>query len=149
MVSATELLPKPLVAVTVKADAPIAVGVPPIAPLALFKLNPAGSVPLVTAHEMGLLPPAANVKEYALPTKPAGSEDRVVIVGGAFTPRLNCLEPLPIALVAVAVKVATPTATGVPLRSPVDGFRARPPGSAPLLMLHVIGVLPEAMRVCE
>jgi hypothetical protein len=69
--------------------------------------------------------------------------------GEVFTVRLNCLDALPKALVAVMVTVATLIAVGVPAMTPVDGFRVRPAGSAPLITVHVMGVLPEAARVVE
>jgi hypothetical protein len=46
-----------------------AVGVPVIAPVAVFSDNPAGRVPLVSAQLYGVVPPlAASVAEYATPT---------------------------------------------------------------------------------
>ena len=68
---------------------------------------------------------------------------------GAFTVRLSCLDPLPNALVAVTVKVAVPAAVGVPAMTPVELFKVSPAGSEPPVTAHVIGVLPEALSVCE
>jgi hypothetical protein len=65
-----------------------------------------------------------------------------------LTLRLNCTELLPKALVAVTVKRALTAALGVPVRAPVDGFKASPGGSVPLLTPQVMGVVPEADRVC-
>ena len=53
---------------------------------------------------------------------------------------------LPALLVALTVKVAVPSAVGVPLISPVSAFRLRPAGRPPS-MLHVIGAVPVAVRV--
>jgi len=75
-----------------------------------------------------------------------------VIEGGvavAFTVRLNCLELLPPALVALTVNVKTPAAVGVPLKMPVADPRLSPPGSVPLVTAHVIGVVPVATNACE
>jgi hypothetical protein len=49
----------PAASVTWKVTDPLlaAVGVPEIAPLLAFKVNPAGSVPAVTVHLYGLVPP--------------------------------------------------------------------------------------------
>ena len=72
-----------------------------------------------------------------------------MIDGAAFTVRLSCVELLPKALVAVTVKVATPGVVGVPLMTPVEAFKVSPAGSVPLVTAHVIGALPEALRVWE
>ena len=53
---------------------------------------------------------------------------------------------LPALLVALTVKVAVPSAVGVPLISPVSAFRLRPAGRPPS-MLHVIGAVPVAVRI--
>ena len=42
-------------------------------------------------------------------------------------------------LLALTVKVNEPAAVGVPEIIPVEEFRLKPPGNAPLAMLHVIG----------
>ncbi len=44
-------------ACTVKFDVPAVVGVPAIAPVAAFNVNPAGSVPTVTDQVIGVAPP--------------------------------------------------------------------------------------------
>ena len=46
---AAALVPEPLVAVTVTEEDPADVGVPEITPLPVFKLNPAGKLPLAIA----------------------------------------------------------------------------------------------------
>ena len=83
---------------------------------------------------------------------PAGKGDTVVMEGGvagAFTVRLNPLELLPAELVAVTVKLETPAAVGVPLRTPVDEPRLNPAGSVPLATVQVMGAVPLAARVWE
>jgi len=69
--------------------------------------------------------------------------------GGALTVRLTCLELLPPALVARTMKVETLSAVGVPLMMPVEEPKLSPEGSAPVVTLHVSGVVPVAARVCE
>jgi hypothetical protein len=69
--------------------------------------------------------------------------------GEALTVRLNGMELLPKALVALTVNVDTPNPVNVPLIPPVDAFNVSPAGSEPLVTAHVIGVLPEAAKVWE
>ena len=66
------------------------VGVPLIA--APDSVRPAGSVPDVTDHVYGGVPPvAANVCEYAVPTVPFERGDGVVMVsGGGSIVMANC-----------------------------------------------------------
>ena len=47
------------VTLTVNEDVPDAVGVPEIAPVEAFSVSPAGSEPLLTLHEYGVVPPLA------------------------------------------------------------------------------------------
>ena len=55
------VFPTGFVALTVKSNEPIAVGVPVIAPVVSFKTMPAGSLPLDTAHVIGVVPVAASL----------------------------------------------------------------------------------------
>ena len=142
-----ELLPNALVAVSVKVATPAAVGVPPITPTVVLIVIPLGSAPLAIAQVIGVLPETPRVCKYGVPTWAAGSGEVVRIEGGPLTVRLSCLDPLPKALVAVTVKVATPAAVGVPLTRPVEAFNVSPAGKAPPVTAHVMGVLPEAARV--
>ena len=59
--SCTELVPKALVALTVKVAVPNTVGVPLMTPVEAFKVSPAGSAPPVRAHVIGVLPEALSV----------------------------------------------------------------------------------------
>ena len=61
--SCYELLPAALVARTVNVATPAAVGVPLRTPVEDPRLSPAGSVPLVTAHVIGVVPAATNACE--------------------------------------------------------------------------------------
>ena len=47
------------VTLTLNEDVPDAVAVPEIAPVEAFSVNPAGSEPLLTDHEYGVVPPLA------------------------------------------------------------------------------------------
>src|SRR5262245_42271940 len=109
------------VAVTVKVDTPAAVGVPEMAPLAAASARPAGSDPLVTAHEMGARPPAdARGLEYASVTSPSGSGDAVVMASPAKTEMLSGrLAVLALASVTWTVKLDVPAVDGVPETAPV------------------------------
>jgi hypothetical protein len=81
-----------------------------------------------------------------------GKGDEVTMEGGVagpFTVRLNGLESLPPALVALTVSVETPGAVGVPLMLPVEEPRVSPAGRVPLVTAHAIGVVPAATKVCE
>ena len=52
------------VTLTVNEEVPDAVGVPEIAPVDALSVSPAGSEPLLTLHEYGVVPPlACNVAE--------------------------------------------------------------------------------------
>ena len=64
----------------------------------------------------------------------------VIVIDSSFV-------SLPALLVALTVKVEVPAAVGVPLISPVSLFRLRPVGQSPFSTLHVIGVVPSALRV--
>ena len=61
--SCVELLPKALVAVTVKVATPGVVGVPLMTPVEAFNVSPAVSEPPVTAQVIGVLPEAVSVWE--------------------------------------------------------------------------------------
>gem|GEM_PF-5998761 len=66
---------------------PAAVGAPEMRPLAVSKLNPAGSAPPVTANVGAGSPAAVNEKVSAVPTIPAGSAVGVMVTacGTAMT----------------------------------------------------------------
>ena len=53
--------PAEFVALTVKLNVPVAVGVPVIAPFAALRINPAGSAPLPISHVIGVVPVAASL----------------------------------------------------------------------------------------
>jgi hypothetical protein len=64
-----------------------------------------------------------------------------------LTVMLRCFVSLPAAFSAFTVKLAVPSAAGVPDITPADLFRLSPEGRAPLATDHVIGAVPPAVRV--
>jgi len=61
MLRAFTTFPAEFVALTVKENVPIAVGVPEITPVPSFRLKPAGRVPVAIDHVIGVVPVAASV----------------------------------------------------------------------------------------
>ena len=76
-------LPLVLVALIVKSDLPATVGVPVISPVLSFMLSPSGKLPLATLQVIGVVPVAARVWLYAVPTTP--SARLVVVIVGAVS----------------------------------------------------------------
>jgi hypothetical protein len=67
---------------TVIAEEPDEVGVPEIAPVLVFRVTPAGKVPVVTANEYGSTPrETVKFSEYAVPAVPVIPEVGVVTTG--------------------------------------------------------------------
>ena len=56
-----ELFPTELVALTVKTNVPVVVGLPEISPVAEFKSKPAGNLPMEIDQVIGVVPVAARV----------------------------------------------------------------------------------------
>jgi hypothetical protein len=113
-----------------------AVGVPLIRPVDAFNARPLGSVPEVSDHVYGVVPPvAASVCEYGAPTWPLASDAVVIVkVAGAIVRlRLTFVvcagEPASVTLNASAVALAA--AVGVPPITPVEEFSVKPPGNVP------------------
>jgi hypothetical protein len=130
-----------------------AVGVPLIRPVDEFRVSPAGSVPDVSVHVYGAVPPVtANVCEYAVPSWPLGSDNvvivSVVIVSVKLTLAVCAGEPESVTL--KVSEVAFAAAVGVPLIRPVDEFSVSPAGNVPKVSVHVYGVVPPvAVNDCE
>ena len=80
MLRAFVALPAAFVATTVKLNTPVVVGMPEIAPVFQFRLKPFGILPPEINQDIGVVPLAASVSLYAVPTVPDG-RDVVVIVG--------------------------------------------------------------------
>ena len=71
----------------------------------------------------------------------------VPVLAAALTVIESDLASLPAEFVAVTVNENVPAAVGVPLITPVDALSAKPVGNVPLDMLHVMGVVPLAVKV--
>ena len=71
----------------------------------------------------------------------------MVTVGIAVMTILRSIVAFPSAFVATTVKSDVPIAVGMPVNAPVPVFKLKPAGSAPLLINHVIGVLPVTMSL--
>jgi hypothetical protein len=74
----------------------------------------------------------------------------VVIVGATalvLTTILSALVAFPTLFVALTVKLNVPAVVGVPVIAPVFTFKPKPAGRLPLVIDHVIGVVPVAARV--
>ena len=140
----------PLAAWTVKANEPAVVGVPLTIPLVAFSVRPGGNVPVAMDQVMGVVPVAVNVRLYAVPTVPFGGA--VLVIVGATVAVAMTMVTLWVALgsvplAACTVNVNEPAVVGVPLRMPLVPLRARLVGNVPVAMLHVIGVVPVAVKV--
>jgi len=130
-------------AFTVKPKLPAVVGVPVIAPVALFSARPAGSAPAEMEYVYGDVPPEAVADcAYATPAVAAVSTDGEMLTVGAFTANVYGRAPVngaPVPVdesVAVTVKLKLPAAVGVPDSRPaVDSVT--PAGSVPDVIAYV------------
>jgi hypothetical protein len=120
-----------------------AVGIPLIAPVAGFNVNPAGSVPEFSTQAYGSVPPVAvSANVYGEFTTPLGraavvitSGDMIVSVRGGVVVADCCGVPESVTLNVNGVAEAA--AEGVPLITPVVGFNVNPAGSVPAINDHV------------
>jgi hypothetical protein len=64
-------------------ETPAAIGLPLMMPPEEPRLSPAGSVPLVTAHVIGVVPAAIRVCEYAAPVTAVDKGEEVTMEGRA------------------------------------------------------------------
>jgi hypothetical protein len=125
------------------------VGVPEIAPVALFNCSPPGSAPLFTAYVKPPAPPVAETLPlYAVPTVPLGNSDapKTIAAGLAMpivyaTLLVSAGEP---ESVSFTVKLELAAAVGVPEMIPVPVPRDNPAGSDPVANDHVYGEIPPA-----
>jgi hypothetical protein len=137
------------VTLTVKVKEPDAVGVPVIVPLDAASVRPAGSAPELMLQLYGVVPPVApSVVEYAVLTRPDGTELVVICSGvtAAATVIVNdCVAVCAVGVVestTLAVKLKEPDVVGVPDIVPAVADRLSPAGNAPELMLQLYGVDP-------
>jgi len=138
--------PTALLALSVNAYVPAAVGVPDSTPTELSD-KPAGSGRLAGSkdHVIGVSPVADSVWLYATPVVPSGRVG-VVMIGGADTVMLRSFVSSPTALLALTVKEYTPPVVGVPVIAP-EAASESPGGSGklPVSSDHVSGVSPSAL----
>ena len=69
------------------------------------------------------------------------------MLAAVLTVIVSDLVLLPAEFVAATVNENVPAAVGVPLIVPVDALSDKPVGNDPLDMLHVMGVVPLAVKV--
>lgn len=126
---------------------------PVIAPVAEFKVNPAGNVPAVT---LKLVPPVALTWKLTdvPPVNVGGVVELIVGAGGMYTGALGDeIVPLnvwlddPYVVVAVTVNEYVPAVVGVPVMAPVAGSSVNPAGSVPPLIVKEVP--PETGRVTD
>jgi hypothetical protein len=116
----------------VKFDVPTIVGGPVIAPVDAFNDNPAGKVPVITAHVYGVVPPAATrVAEYAALTTPTGSDVVVIDSAGLIVIESACSAVRAPLSVTPTVKFDVPAVLGVPLITPAED-NDNPAGNVPI-----------------
>jgi len=128
---------------TVKADVvESAAGVPLIAPVDVLSDRPAGSVPVVTVHVYGAVPPAAAravLVGYAAPIVPLGSDVVVTDSGVDAAPivilrfAVDVAEGVAESLTCTVKRDVVALAAGVPVIAPVFGLRVRPAGKVPVV----------------
>ena len=68
----------------------------------------------------------------------------MVTAGSAETTIFRFTVALPTEFVALTIMSDAPATVGVPVIAPVDAFRLRPVGNEPVVIDHVIGVVPVA-----
>jgi len=119
---------------------PEAVGIPLSTPVLAFKLRPPGrDDPNATDHVRAPTPPdAENATEYGAPTAPVGSGEFVVMVNASLIGKENgFVTGAEAASFTCIVKLGLPAVVGVPLNTPVLGFRPSPDGRDPAATDHV------------
>ena len=127
------------VAVMVKVAAVVLVGVPVMAPVLVFKVRPAGSVPLVTAYTYGAVPAlAAALDEYGVPTVSEAFSVANVSTGQIFNANVRVpLQPRESVAGKVSEVPAPLLVVGVPLITPVEALKLKPEGSVPVVSASV------------
>src|ERR1039458_4934099 len=131
----------PLASVTLIVKVPAAVGVPVTAPVEVFRVRPAGNVPLPIENVYGAVPPVTVVGPLlnGTPTAPVLVPEQVTEIGGL----IGIVQPVPVApRESVTLIVKVPGAVGVPVTAPVEVFRVRPAGNVPLPIENVYGEVP-------
>ena len=135
----------PAVAVTFTLKFPAVLGVPEISP-ALLSESPEGR----DDNARHVTEPEADTESCCLTAYPTYPEmftlspSSVAIIFSVYD-----FEAVPYSFEAVTVKVKVPDSVGVPEITPVEALMLRPAGRVPEVTAHVIGAVPDAVRVCE
>ena len=133
--------PTELVTLIPNVKVPLFVGVPVINPVRVLRDSPGGNVPLTMKNRVGELV-ASIVWLKNAPIVP--EREAEITLGTERSVMVNLMLPagdVPPALLAVIPTVKLPTVVGVPLINPVEVFKVRPTGSAPLAMAKLVGEL--------
>jgi hypothetical protein len=122
----------PSESVTMMVKVPDAVGVPVTAPVDVFRVRPAGKVPLPIENVYGATPPVTVIGPLlnGTPTSPVLVAEQVTEIGGVIVITHPVAVP-PSESVTLIEKL--PEAVGVPVTAPVEVFRVRPAGSVPTI----------------
>lgn len=116
---------------------PAVFGVPVIAPVAGFSVNPPGKLPAVMEYvNGGNPPPATKADVYGTPMVPTLAGHVRVIVSPMLMEQEIVTVPAapPTESTTRALKLKTPAAVGVPVMAPVFASRFSPPGRLPELI---------------
>src|SRR5208283_5211037 len=116
----------PLASVTWIVNVPDAVGVPVTAPVEVFRVKPAGNVPLPIENVYGAVPPVTVIGPLlnGTPTSPEFVAEHVTCGIPTIVIEQVPLPTTPLASVTLIVNV--PDAVGVPVTAPVEVFRVKP-----------------------
>lgn len=141
------LVPPPPVAVKLAVDVPLVVGVPVMAPVAVFSASPAGSP--VALHEVAGRSAASSSESVAdvkaSPTFPVKLWPETMMGGPAAMEIAAVSVSAPPGPVAVRVIVVLPVSWGVPVIAPVVVLRVAQLGN-PVALQLVTGRLAESVR---
>jgi hypothetical protein len=130
----------------VKFAVPLAVGEPLMAPVDAVRDSPAGSVPELSDHVFGVVPPVdARVAEYVAPTVVSASVAVLTVSAAYMVTDWDDVAVFDSESAIRTVNVDEPAVVGVPLIAPVLVSRDSPAGSDPLDTDQVNGAVPPAL----
>ncbi len=133
-------------------NVPVAIVVPLMVPVEVFKLMPAGSDPVVSDQLYGGVPAAAaRVAEYGTAAVASGSDDVVIVSAGIIVNDSVLVAVCGVLALSrtCTVKLKVPLAVGVPLKAPAE-FSSKPVGNAPVVIDQLYGKTPPvAFKDCE
>jgi hypothetical protein len=137
--------------VTVRGNVPLAVGVPAIAPVEEFRVNPAGRAPVMIDQVYGVAPLCpVRLNEYGDPAVPVGSAVVVMVRPATMDMLSDCVDAVctgELLSMTFIVKEYGPAAVGVPVMAalgelPVPPTRFRPVGKLPVASDQEYGGVP-------